>query len=136
MKGNMNLVKFLEDAGLLIGVTERIKNKKITKDGFLGMLSGTLEASLLGNMLESNRLVRVDDEVIQAKDGSRQDFLIKPHPYINFEIEKYYQKKTNFKGVYLQNNLRNTVKGKSCIVNLDERKSIGNTLDGTACECY
>ena len=70
MKGNMNLVKFLEDAGLLIGVTERIKNKKITKDGFLGMLSGTLEASLLGNMLESNRLVRVDDEVIQAKDGS------------------------------------------------------------------
>ena len=136
MKGNMNLVKFLEDAGLLIGVTERIKNKKITKDGFLGMLSSTLEASLLGNMLESNRLVRVDDEVIQAKDGSWQDFLIKPHSYINFEIEQYYQKKTNFKGVYLQKNLRNTVKDKSYIVNLDKRKSIGNTLDGTACKCY
>ena len=132
----MNLVKSLEDAGLLIGLTERIKNTKITKDGFLGILSGTLGASLLGNMLKSNRLVRVDDEVIQASDGSRQDFLIPPHPYINFEIKKYYQKKTNFKGVYPQNNLPNTVKDKAYIVNLDERKSIGNTLNGIVCECY
>ena len=132
----MNLVKSLEDAGLLIGLTERIKNKKITKDGFLGILSGTLGASLLGNMLKSNRLVRVDDEVIQASDGSRQDFLIPPHPYINFEIKKYYQKKPNFKGVYPQNNLPNTVKDKAYIVNLDERKSIGNTLNGIVCECY
>ena len=132
----MNLVKSLEDAGLLIGLTERIKNKKITKDGFLGILSGTLGASLLGNMLKSNRLVRVDDEVIQASDGSRQDFLIPPHPYINFEIKKYYQKKTNFKDVYPQNNLPNTVKDKAYIVNLDERKSIGNTLNGIVCECY
>ena len=132
----MNLVKSLKDAGLLIGLTERIKNKKITKDGFLGILSGTLGASLLGNMLKSNRLVRVDDEVIQASDGSRQDFLIPPHPYINFEIKKYYQKKTNFKDVYPQNNLPNTVKDKAYIVNLDERKSIGNTLNGIVCECY
>ena len=132
----MNLVKSLEDAGLLIGLTERIKNKKITKDGFLGILSGTLGASLLGNMLKSNRLVRVDDEVIQASDGSRQDFLIPPHPYFNFEIKKYYQKKTNFKGVYPQNNLPNAVKDKAYIVNLDERKSIGNTLNGIVCECY
>ena len=49
----MNIVKSLEDYGLLLkGVSEAIQNEaKKQKGGFLGMLLGTLGASLLGNML-------------------------------------------------------------------------------------
>ena len=46
----MKIVKYLEESGLLIkGVIESIKNEaKEQKGGFLGMLLGSLWASLLG----------------------------------------------------------------------------------------
>ena len=46
----MKIVKSLEDYGLLLkGVSEAIQNEaKKQKGGFLGMLLGTLGASLLG----------------------------------------------------------------------------------------
>ena len=49
----MKIVKSLEKSGSLIkGVSETIKNEaKEQKGGFLGLLSGTLGASLLGNLL-------------------------------------------------------------------------------------
>ena len=49
----MKTVKFLEESGLLIkGVSDTIKNEaKEQKGGFLSMLLGTLDASLLGNLL-------------------------------------------------------------------------------------
>ena len=51
--GIIKIVKSLEDSGLLIkGVTETVQNEvKEQKGGFLGMLLGTLGASLLGNIL-------------------------------------------------------------------------------------
>ena len=53
MKDIMKIVKFLEESGLLIkGVSDTIKNKaKEQKGGFLSTLLGTLDASLLGNLL-------------------------------------------------------------------------------------
>ena len=53
MNDIMKIVKFLEESGLSIkGVSEAIQNEaKEQKDGFLGMLLGTLGASLLGNLL-------------------------------------------------------------------------------------
>ena len=47
----MKLVNFLEDCGLLInGVTQTIEYEtKVQRDGFLGMLLGTLSPRLLGN---------------------------------------------------------------------------------------
>ena len=53
INGIMKIVKLLEESGLLIkGVTEAIKNKaKEKKRGFLRILLGTLEASLLRNIL-------------------------------------------------------------------------------------
>ena len=53
MNDIMKIVKSLEDSGLLIkGVSETIQNvAKEQKGGFLGMLLGTLGASLLGNLL-------------------------------------------------------------------------------------
>ena len=54
MKGNIiKIVTSLEDSGLLLkGVTEAVQNEvKEQKRGFLRMLLGTLDASLLGNPL-------------------------------------------------------------------------------------
>ena len=53
MSDIMKTVKFLEESGLLIkGVSDTIKNEaKEQKGGFLSMLLGTLDASLLGNLL-------------------------------------------------------------------------------------
>ena len=54
MKHIIEIVKFLEDSGLLLkGVSETIQNEaKGQKGGFLSMLLGTLGAGLLGNILE------------------------------------------------------------------------------------
>ena len=53
----MKIVKSLEDTGLLIrGVSETIQNEaKEQKGGFLGMLLGTLSATLLENILIGKR---------------------------------------------------------------------------------
>ena len=57
MNDIMNIVKSLEESGLLIkNVSQTIKNEaKEQKGGFLGMLLGTLVASLLENLLKSKR---------------------------------------------------------------------------------
>ena len=47
-----------------------------------------------------------------------------PHLLTNFEIQKYYQKKPKFNGVYSRNNLPK-IKDGAYIINLDEFKSIG-----------
>ena len=46
------------------------------------------------------------------------------HPLTNFEIQKYYQKKCKFNGVYSRNSLPETKDG-AYVINLDEYKSIG-----------
>ena len=46
------------------------------------------------------------------------------HPLTNFEIQKHYENKRKFNGVYLRNNL-SKVKDGEYIINLDEFKSIG-----------
>ena len=46
-----------------------------------------------------------------------------PHPLTNFEIQKYYQNKPKFNGVYLRNNWTK-IKDGTYVQNLDEFKSI------------
>ena len=46
-----------------------------------------------------------------------------PHLLTNFEIEKYYQKKLKFNGVYSRNNLPK-IKDGVYVINLNEYKSI------------
>ena len=60
MNDIMQIVQNLEDSGILLkGITNRIENRtKRQKGGFLGMLLGTLGASLLGNMLVGKCIVR------------------------------------------------------------------------------
>ena len=56
----MKIVQALEDSNIsLKGVTETIKNKtKERKGRLLGMLLGTLGATLLGNMLAGKGIIR------------------------------------------------------------------------------
>ena len=46
------------------------------------------------------------------------------HPLTNFEMQKYYQIKPKFNGVYSRNNLPKT-KDEAYVINLDEFRSIG-----------
>ena len=56
----IRILKSLEDSGLLLkGVNETVQNEaKEQKSGFLSMLLGTLDASLLGNLLTGGRVNR------------------------------------------------------------------------------
>ena len=68
------------------------------------MLLGTLDASLLGNMLAGKEIIRAgyDSKVkgtIRAGYGfSTKKNLVPPHPLTNFEIQKYYQNESRFNG--------------------------------------
>ena len=70
----MKIVKSLEKLGLLVKlVSHTIENEaKEQKDGFLGILLGTLSANLLKNMLAGEGVIRAGEGVIQAGEG--QDF--------------------------------------------------------------
>ena len=66
----MKTVSSLEESGLLIKtVGESIKNEAKEKTGgLLGMLLGTLGASLLGNLLTGKDTIRVGKETIRAAE--------------------------------------------------------------------
>ena len=66
---------------MLKGVTKTIKNEaKEQKGGFLSMLLGTLEASLIGNLLSGKGIVRTGSgnkkgkEIVRAGYGKKWDF--------------------------------------------------------------
>ena len=74
----LKIVKSLEDSGLLLleEVSETIKNEtKEQKGGFLSMLLGTLEPSLLGNMLAGKGVARAGDGTIRAGYGPKRSSL-------------------------------------------------------------
>ena len=48
-----------------------------------------------------------------------------PHLLTNFKIQKYYQNKPKFNGVYSRNNLPK-IKDGVYVINLDEYESIGS----------
>ena len=81
----IKIVKSLEYSGLLVkGVTETVQNEvREQKVGFLTMLLGTLDASLLGNLLTGrgiNRagkgkgINRVSGRIVRAGYGNKMDF--------------------------------------------------------------
>ena len=68
MNDVMKIVKSLEESGLSMkGISETIKNEaKEQNRGFLSMLLGTLEASLLGNLLAGRETIEVCEGTIRA----------------------------------------------------------------------
>ena len=68
MNDIMKIVKSLEEPGLLIkDVSETIENEgKEQKGGSLGMLLGTLGASLSGNILRGKGKIRASEGTVRA----------------------------------------------------------------------
>ena len=71
MEDIIKIVKSLEDSGLLLkGVTETVQNEvKEQKGGFLSMLSGTLGAILLGNILTGREIAEKYHGINRAVEG-------------------------------------------------------------------
>ena len=76
------------------------------------MLLSTLGSILLGSLLSSRGVGWAGDVLSWTK------FLMPPHPLTNIQIQRYYQKKSKFKGAYSRNNQSNTMKNGA--ENLDE----------------
>ena len=69
MNDIMKIVQVLEDSNILLkGVTKTIEDEtKEQKGGFLNMLSGTLGASLLGNLLSGKGIARAGSGNLSKK---------------------------------------------------------------------
>ena len=82
MNDIMKLIEALDNSGILLkGVSKTIENEtKEQKGGFLGMLLGTLGASLLGNLLTGGKgimragegIVRAGEGIVRAGEGSKK----------------------------------------------------------------
>ena len=116
MNDIMKIVQALEDSNILLkGVTKTIRNEtKDQKEGFLSMLLGTLEASLLGDLLAKNLsgkgTVRAGEGFLRAAEGIKKKALTPAHPLTNFEMQEYYKNQPRFNGVYSRDNLPKTTK--------------------------
>ena len=69
----IKMVKFLDDSSLLWkGISQTVQNEaKEQKGGFLSMLLGTLDTSLLGNILEGKGINRAGEGVIRTGYGNK-----------------------------------------------------------------
>ena len=82
MNDILKIVQAPEDSHILLkGITKTTKNEtKNQKGGFLGMLFGTLGASLLGNMLTGTGMLRAGygnkegKGMLRAGYGNKMDF--------------------------------------------------------------
>ena len=106
MKGIFEIVKSLEDSGLLLnGVSETIQNKdKEQKGGFLSIFLGTFGAILLGNILAGKGTNRTGEGAIaksvsEETKSKRQGQGIERAGYGNKKVRKTtrkYKNKKNF----------------------------------------
>ena len=130
MKDIMKIIKELENSDILLkGVSKTIENEiKEQRGGFLGMLLGTLGASLLGNLLTGKGIMRAGDGIVRAGEGSKKkslNSLLPFHPLTNIEISEYYSNEPRFNGVYSRDNLPKITKKGAYVINLDEYENTG-----------
>lgn len=78
------------------------------------MLSHNLGASLLRNLLSGEGVIQAGNGIFRAGNEIKKIIML-PYPLTNLQIQRYFQKKTKFKGVYSRNDL----------TSLDKYKSIG-----------
>ena len=72
MNDIMKIIEAIENSGILLkGVTKTIENETKEQRGeFLGMILGTLGASLLGNLLTGGKgIMKAGDGIVRAGDG-------------------------------------------------------------------
>ena len=131
MNDILKIIEALENSGILLkGVTKTIENEtKEQRGGFLGMLLGTLGASLLGNLFTGGKgMIRACDGIARTGEGSKinpLNSLLSFHPLTNIEISEYYASESRFNGVYSRDNLPKITKNGAYIINLDEYENTG-----------
>ena len=137
MNDIMKIIEALEISSILLkGVSKTIENETKEQRGrFLGMLLGTLGASLLGNLLTGVKgimtagdgIVRAGDGIVRAVEGSKKTLnsLLPFHPLTDIEISEYYKNKPRFNGVYSRNDLPNKIKKGAYEINLDKYENTG-----------
>ena len=59
-------------------------------------------------------------------------FLMLPHPWTNFELEKY-QNEPRFNGLFSRNNLPKKIKDGAYVISLDEYADVGTHLIALFC---
>ena len=132
----LKILQALEDSNVLLkGITKTIENEtREQKRGFLGKLLGTLEASLLENMLTEKRILRAGYGNKEGKGMLRTGYeskdlflktLIPSHPLTNFRMQKYYQTEPRFNGVYSSDTLPKRIKDWEYVINVDEYADVG-----------
>ena len=102
------------------------------------MLLGTLGASLLENLLTGKGILRASSGnkkekgnkkgkgIVRAGYCKRMGFLIPPHSWTNFEIQKYYKNEPRFNCIFSRNNLpKKKIKDGVYKINLDEHANVG-----------
>ena len=125
MKGIFQIVKSLEDSGILLKeVSETIKDEATKqKGGFLSALLSTLGASLLGDMLFSRKgkdAIRAGEGVIRAGYRSNRSSLRNFDSTTPFNKLTYYQSEPRVNGVYFRDNLSEKIKDGAYVISLDE----------------
>ena len=113
MNDVMKILQALEDSNILLkGVTKKIKNEtKELKGGFLSMLLGTLEASLLGNLLSRKGTVKAGKQIVRAGYGSSiKKSSNSTTSFKKFEIKEHYENEPGVIGVYSRDNLPKAIK--------------------------
>ena len=91
----MKIVRLLEESAFLKQkISEAVNNKTKEEKGiFLSTLLGTLAASISGNALTGEWVIRAGEDKIRACES------------FEFWNTKYYQNKPKLNGVYSRNNL-------------------------------
>ena len=129
MQEFIKIIKELENSDILLkGVSKTIENEiKEQRGGFLSMLLGTLGASLLGNLLTRKGIMRAEDGIVRAGEGSKKKLnsLLPLHPLTNIEIREYYSNEPRFNGVYSRDNLPKITKNGAYVINLDKYENTG-----------
>ena len=129
MQEFIKIIKELENSDILLkGVSKTIENEiKEQRGGFLSMLLGTLGASLLGNLLTRKGIMRAEDGIVRAGEGSKKKLnsLLPLHPLTNTEIREYYSNEPRFNGVYSRDNLPKITKNGAYVINLDKYENTG-----------
>ena len=121
----MKVIEALENYGILLkGVSKTIEHEtKEQRGGYLSMLLGTLKASLLGNLLTGNGIIRAGEGSGSKKQNLNSQLPF--HSLTNTEISEYYANEPRFNGVYSRNNLPKTIKKGAYVINLDEYENTG-----------
>ena len=120
MNDIIKIVQALKNSNTFInGVTKTIKNEtKEQKGGFLSMLLGTIEASLLGNLLTRKGILRA---------GSGQNIS-------NFELQNIIKMNQDLMVFFQEIIYLKKIKDGAYVINLDEYANVGTNWIALFCK--